>query len=44
MSAVKQSSSGGSGVAIIPASPFAAAELLPAEVWNAISILLRNAK
>jgi len=30
--------------AIVISTPFAAAELLPAEVWNAISILLKNAK
>jgi filamentous hemagglutinin len=31
-------------IAIVPAAPFAAAELLPPEVWQAISVLLRNAK
>ena len=30
--------------AILVSTPFAAAELLPAEVWNAISILLSNIK
>jgi len=30
--------------AIVPSMPFAAAELLSPEVWNAISILLKGAK
>jgi filamentous hemagglutinin len=30
--------------ALVPATPFAAATLLPAEVWKAISILLKGAK
>jgi len=30
--------------AIVISTPFAASELLPAEIWNAISILLRNAQ
>jgi hypothetical protein len=30
--------------AIVVSAPFAASELLPPEVWQAISILLRNAK
>ncbi len=33
-----------STVAIIPSAPFAMSELLPSNVWQAISILLRNAK
>lgn len=33
-----------SGVAIAPSAPFAAAELLPPDVWQAISILLKAAK
>lgn len=33
-----------SAVAIVPAAPFAMAELLPPEVWKAISILLEAAK
>jgi filamentous hemagglutinin len=33
-----------SGVAIVPSAPFAMAELLPPEVWKAISILLGAAK
>jgi filamentous hemagglutinin len=33
-----------SGVAIVPSAPFAAAQGLPPEVWNAISILLKAAK
>ena len=33
-----------SGVAIIPSAPFAAAQGLPPEVWNAILILLKAAK
>jgi len=30
-----------SGVAILPSAPFAAAQGLPPEVWNAIGILLK---
>lgn len=30
--------------AILPSTPFAAAELLPPEVWNAIAIVLKAAK
>ncbi|MDF0606902.1 hypothetical protein HZU77_014780 [Neisseriaceae bacterium TC5R-5] len=30
--------------AIVVSAPFAMAELLPPEVWNAIAIILRNAK
>jgi len=33
-----------SGAALVPATPFALAELLPSEIWQAISILLRAAK
>ena len=33
-----------SEVALIPSSPFAAATLLPPEVWNAISIVIKAAK
>lgn len=33
-----------SGVAIAPAVPFAAATLLPSEVWKAVSIMLEAAK
>jgi len=33
-----------SGVSIVPSAPFAMAELLPPEVWKAISILLGAAK
>ena len=33
-----------SGVAILPSAPFAAAELLPPEVWQAVAIFLRAAK
>lgn len=33
-----------SGVAIVPSVPFAAAQGLPPEVWNAISILLKAGK
>jgi len=33
-----------SGVAIVPSAPFAAAQGLQPEVWNAISILLKAAK
>ena len=33
-----------SAVAIVPSAPFAVSELLPPEVWQAISIFLRNAK
>ena len=33
-----------SGVAILPSAPFAAAELLQPEVWQAISIFLKAAK
>lgn len=31
-------------VAILPSSPFAAASLLPPDVWNAIAIMLKVAK
>lgn len=31
-------------VALVPSAPFAAATLLPSEVWQAISILLKEAK
>jgi filamentous hemagglutinin len=30
-----------SGVALVPAAPFAAAQVLPPQVWQAISILLK---
>ena len=30
-----------SGVALVPAAPFAAAQLLPPQVWQAISVLLK---
>ncbi len=33
-----------SGVAILPSAPFAAAQGLPPEVWNAVSVLLKAAK
>jgi len=33
-----------SELALIPSTPFAAAELLPPEVWNAISIFLKASK
>ncbi|WP_296592158.1 hemagglutinin repeat-containing protein [Methylophaga sp.] len=33
-----------SAVAIVPSAPFAMSELLPPEVWQAISIFLRNVK
>lgn len=33
-----------SGVALVPAAPFAIAQSLPLEVWNAIAILLGAAK
>jgi filamentous hemagglutinin len=33
-----------SGIAIIPSTPFAMSELLPPQVWQAISILLKAAK
>ncbi|WP_154715767.1 hypothetical protein [Sterolibacterium denitrificans] len=33
-----------STVALVPAAPFAMAELLPPEVWQAISIFLKVAK
>jgi len=33
-----------SGVAIVPSTPFAMSEVLPAQVWQAISILLRSSK
>jgi filamentous hemagglutinin len=33
-----------SGVAILPASPFAAAQVLPPQVWQAISVLLKGAQ
>jgi len=33
-----------SDVAILPATPFAMSELLPSEVWQAISMLLNSAK
>jgi filamentous hemagglutinin len=33
-----------SGVAIVPSIPFAAAQGLPPEVWNAVSVLLKAAK
>jgi len=35
---------GWAAVAIVPAAPFAAAELLPPEVWNAIAIILKEAR
>ena len=30
-----------SGVALVPASPFAAAQALPREVWQAMSVLIK---
>jgi filamentous hemagglutinin len=33
-----------SGIAIAPSTPFAMSELLPPQVWQAISILLKAAK